>query len=74
VTSGVAVVGDVLFAGSLGRANTDYVALRRGVLHEVLALPAQTWLFPGHGPNTSVADERSANPYFTAQDLASVAG
>lgn len=73
VTSGVAVVGDVLFAGSLGRANTDYKALKHGVLHEVLALPERTLLFPGHGPNTSVADERKNNPYFTAEELAAVA-
>jgi glyoxylase-like metal-dependent hydrolase (beta-lactamase superfamily II) len=73
VTGGAAVVGDVLFAGSLGRANTDYAALKKGVLDEVLSLPGRTWLFPGHGPNTSVADERAANPYFTAAELEAVA-
>jgi hydroxyacylglutathione hydrolase len=60
-----AFVGDCLFAGSLGRANVSYQDLLQGVRSEILSLPEATALYPGHGPNTTVGEERSANPFFT---------
>lgn len=62
----MAFVGDALFAGSLGgtRNRDDYECQRRAVASEVLALPLQTILYPGHGPATSVAAERDNNPFF----------
>lgn len=64
--AGEAIVGDTLFAGSIGRIDfptSDPDAMRRS-LHEVLlALPDQTRVHPGHGPSTTVGAERRSNPY-----------
>lgn len=60
----VAIVGDALFAGSMGRANTSYADCLRTNREEILSLPPQTILCPGHGPLTTVALERKHNPFF----------
>lgn len=64
----VAFVGDALFAGSLGRAQSaaTYPVLLRSVREAILSLPKETYLFPGHGPATTVAEEQRHNPFFTA--------
>lgn len=59
----VAVVGDALFAGSAGGAD-DWAMASRGVREQILALPADTLLCPGHGPVTTVAEEKANNPFF----------
>lgn len=58
-------VGDTLFAGSIGRANpfSLYPAHLESVRRHLLALPEQTVLLPGHGPATTVAEERRQNPF-----------
>jgi glyoxylase-like metal-dependent hydrolase (beta-lactamase superfamily II)/DNA-binding XRE family transcriptional regulator len=64
---GVAFVGDALFARSLGRASAPgaaYQTLLRRVREEILSLPPETILCPGHGPLTTVADEQKLNPFF----------
>lgn len=58
--------GDVLFAGSIGR--TDFPGgsqelLVAGIRRHVLTLPDETRVLPGHGPETTVGDERLDNPY-----------
>lgn len=60
----VAIVGDALFAGSMGRANTSYADCLRTNREEIFSLPPQTILCPGHGPLTTVALERKHNPFF----------
>lgn len=62
----VAFVGDALFAGSLGRAKSShtYSVLLRSVRDQILSLPLETLLFPGHGPVTTVAEEKKHNPFF----------
>lgn len=62
-----AFVGDALFAGSLGgtRRRVDYEGQRAKVRSALLSLPAATVLYPGHGPATTVAEERDHNPFFT---------
>ena len=62
----IAFVGDALFAGSLGgtRRRTDYHRQRQAVADELLSLPEETTLYPGHGPATTVAEERENNPFF----------
>ena len=62
----VAFVGDALFAGSLGRAKSSrsYPLLLRSVRNKILSLPTETMLFPGHGPVTSVSEEKEHNPFF----------
>ncbi len=66
-THDICFVGDTLFAGSIGRSNpfSLYPAHLQSVRTRVLTLPVQTLLFPGHGPATSVAEEREHNPFST---------
>jgi len=59
--------GDTLFAGSVGGLFGDrfgYDVLRRSVREKLLPLPASTAVFPGHGPSTTIAQERDHNPFF----------
>jgi hydroxyacylglutathione hydrolase len=60
----VAVVGDSLFAGSMGGAPNDYPKALRNNLEKLLSLPEDTLVCPGHGPLTTVANEREHNPFF----------
>lgn len=60
----VAVVGDAIFAGSMGRGNPSYDLARLKVKEQILTLPPQTLICPGHGPLTTVAEEREHNPFF----------
>jgi glyoxylase-like metal-dependent hydrolase (beta-lactamase superfamily II) len=62
--SPVAVVGDALFAGSMGGPNVSYADCLRTNRKEILSLPPETILGPGHGPLTSVGLERANNPFF----------
>lgn len=58
--------GDTLFAGSVGRtdfAGGDSRTLRASVAR-LAALPAETIVHPGHGPDTTIARERKVNPFF----------
>lgn len=55
--------GDILFAGSRGRSDLfggDEEALVTGIKNKLLTLPAQTLVFPGHGPATTIGDERNS--------------
>jgi hydroxyacylglutathione hydrolase len=61
----VAVVGDSLFAGSMGGAPNDYQKAIRNNLEKLLSLPEDTLVCPGHGPLTTVANEREHNPFFS---------
>ncbi|MHC4992678.1 MAG: MBL fold metallo-hydrolase [Planctomycetota bacterium] len=61
-----AIVGDTIFAGSIGRHDfpTSNVGdLRCSVAEVVMSLPDETTLFPGHGPSTTVGRERATNPF-----------
>jgi hydroxyacylglutathione hydrolase len=60
----VAVVGDALFAGSIGRGNESWDLARQRVREQILSLPPETLLCPGHGPLTTVAEEKAHNPFF----------
>ncbi|MDQ6714505.1 MAG: MBL fold metallo-hydrolase [Actinomycetota bacterium] len=60
------VSGDVLFAGSIGRSDLpggDAAVMQRTLRDVVLPLPDDMVVLPGHGPGTTVAHERVANPY-----------
>ncbi len=59
-----AIVGDALFAGSIGGVRGDYAATMDNIRREILGLPDKTILCPGHGPMTTVAQERVNNPFF----------
>jgi glyoxylase-like metal-dependent hydrolase (beta-lactamase superfamily II) len=58
-------VGDTLFAGSIGRANPAslYPVHLQSVRERLLTLPDSAALFPGHGPATTVAEEKAHNPF-----------
>lgn len=60
------ISGDALFAGSIGRTDLpggDFETLIRSIKEKLLTLPADTQVFPGHGPPTTVADEKAYNPF-----------
>jgi hydroxyacylglutathione hydrolase len=60
----VAVVGDTIFAGSLATGFQSWDVLKERVRSQILSLPDETLLCPGHGPLTTVAQEKAANPFF----------
>ncbi len=60
----LAVVGDALFAGSMGGAKVDYASALRTNREVIFSLPQDTVLCPGHGPLTTVGWERHWNPFF----------
>lgn len=60
----IVVVGDALFAGSMGGAPYAYQEARSNNLHKILSLPEGTLICPGHGPMTTVGEERAHNPFF----------
>lgn len=60
------VAGDTLFAGSIGRTDLpggSYDKIMRSLHNQVLALPDETQVVPGHGPLTTIGDERESNPF-----------
>ena len=63
---GVVFAGDVLFAGSIGRTDLpggDYETLMRSIREKLLVLPDETRVLPGHGPATTIGEERRTNPF-----------
>jgi len=68
VGHGVALSGDVLFQGSIGRTDLpggDFDTLIASIERELLSLPDDTIVHSGHGPDTTVGRERRANPFLT---------
>jgi len=64
--AGAAWVGDVIFAGSIGRTDLpggDFDQLAHSIRTQVYTLPDETVLYCGHGPATTVAEERKTNPF-----------
>ena len=58
--------GDVIFQGSVGRTDLpggDWNTLLTSIRHQVLTLPDETRILSGHGPETSVGQERRTNPF-----------
>jgi glyoxylase-like metal-dependent hydrolase (beta-lactamase superfamily II) len=62
-----AIVGDSLFAGSMGGGNVSYQQAIQNNLQKILTLPHDTVLCPGHGPLTTVGEERKHNPFFAGR-------
>lgn len=61
-----AISGDVLFAGSIGRADfpgSDFNTLAHSIRTHLYTLPDATTIHPGHGPTTTIATEKRSNPY-----------
>lgn len=61
-----ALVGDTLFAGSIGRfdfPSSDGAALKRSILEVLMRWPDEVEIRPGHGPTSTIGAERRSNPY-----------
>jgi glyoxylase-like metal-dependent hydrolase (beta-lactamase superfamily II) len=59
--------GDLLFRRSIGRTDFplgDHEALLRSVREQIFSLPRETVVYSGHGPETTVGEEREHNPFF----------
>ncbi|MEJ0000382.1 MAG: MBL fold metallo-hydrolase [Verrucomicrobiota bacterium] len=71
----LAIVGDALFAGSVGGIKSDYHAALGRIRDNILSTQDGTILAPGHGPLTTTGQEKAANPFFpgfrrpVAQDI-----
>jgi hydroxyacylglutathione hydrolase len=68
VGDGVVLSGDALFAGSIGRTDLpggDGATLLTSIREQLLTLPDETVVYPGHGPETTIGTERSTNPFLT---------
>jgi hydroxyacylglutathione hydrolase len=62
----ILIAGDTLFAGSIGRTDLpggSFDKIMRSLHTRVLALPDETAVVPGHGPATSIGQERESNPF-----------
>lgn len=62
----VAVVGDVLFAGSIGRTDLwggSFPVLERSIREQLYTLPDNTRVICGHGPDTTIGREKMTNPF-----------
>ncbi|NDW22743.1 MBL fold metallo-hydrolase [Alteromonas hispanica] len=64
------IVGDIIFAGSIGR--TDFPQgnqqqLIDSIKRKILSLPEDMMIYPGHGPTTTVGTEKATNPYVSGQ-------
>jgi hydroxyacylglutathione hydrolase len=60
------IAGDTLFAGSIGRTDLpggSFEKIIRSLRERVLALPDETVVVPGHGPLTTIGEERESNPF-----------
>ena len=64
VTQTAAFVGDAIFAGSVGGPNISYEDEINSVRDNLLSLADDVRLFPGHGPATTVGEEKAHNPFF----------
>jgi glyoxylase-like metal-dependent hydrolase (beta-lactamase superfamily II) len=60
----VAIVGDALFAGSIGGAREHLDLARQRIRDQVFSLPPDTLVCPGHGPLSTVGEEQAHNPWF----------
>jgi hydroxyacylglutathione hydrolase len=63
----IAIVGDSLFAGSMGGGSVSYGDAVRNNLEKILTLPDETIICPGHGPMTTVGEEKIHNPFFAGK-------
>lgn len=62
------IAGDTLFAGSIGRTDLpggNTAKIMQSLRGPVMALPDETEVFPGHGPATTIGEERESNPFLS---------
>ena len=64
---GAVFTGDALFAGSVGRTDFDYGdtdALMKSISVKLFSLKDDTKIYPGHGPESTIGEEKRSNPFF----------
>ncbi len=64
--AGIVIVGDALFQGSIGRTDfhhSDHAGFIRNIKENLLKLPDETIVYSGHGPSTTVGEEKASNPF-----------
>ena len=64
--AGTLIAGDTLFAGSVGRSDfpgSDPETLARSIRTRLYTLPEETAVYPGHGPATTIGEEKRGNPF-----------
>jgi len=64
---GIVFTGDTLFAGSIGRtdlAGGSYPQLIQGVRQKLFVMEEEVRVYPGHGPQTTIGQEKRSNPFF----------
>ena len=72
-SEGIVIAGDALFAGGIGRTDLpggDTETLLASIRDELLTLPDETVVYPGHGPATTIGEERASNPFLTGGGVA----
>ncbi|MCF8025029.1 MAG: MBL fold metallo-hydrolase [Desulfobacteraceae bacterium] len=68
LTDKMVFVGDTLFAGSIGRTDLpggDFDTLISSIKNKLLVLDEDTKVYTGHGPTTTIGQEKRANPFLT---------
>lgn len=71
-SAGCIIVGDVLFADSIGRSDLptgNHALLIESIKNKLLTLPEATVVYPGHGPITTIGSEKRDNPFLKGVDL-----
>jgi len=63
----IVISGDALFAGSIGGAISSYKRALKSIKEKLFTLPDDTVVCPGHGPMTSIGEEKGSNPFFTEE-------
>jgi len=66
----IAISGDALFAGSMGRTDFPGCSMRtleRSIREQLYTLPPETVFYPGHGPTSTIGDEIRSNPFVRAE-------
>ncbi len=64
---GFVIGGDVLFQRSIGRTDLpmgDHATLIKSIQEKLFVLPPETVIYPGHGPSTTIGEEKRENPFF----------
>ena len=63
--NGIALVGDCLFAGSIGRTDLPFSNPPQlaATLQKIASLPSETVVYPGHGVETTIGEEKESNPF-----------
>ncbi len=65
------LAGDTLFAGSIGRTDLpggDSRKILRSIRERLLPLPDEAIVIPGHGPSTTIGEERASNPFVQTRE------